>query len=107
MLNLNKYYRDLITSHNSRLFNVFLDRYALCKRLQRTDIPAKVSMIPFLRQVEYNVSQARAEHRKADEVFQRFMDKNQLVKKKKVFKKSQSFLSKPETDDTFLEFNQD
>ena len=35
------------------------------------------------------------------------MDKNQKNKKKKVLKKSQSFLAKPEQDDTFLEFNRE
>ena len=69
LLTLNKRYRHLIISQNSRLFNVFLERYALCKRLQRTDIPARVNMIEFLRQLEYNMDQARLEHRKADEIF--------------------------------------
>ena len=56
LLALNKHYRNVLTSHNSRLFNVFLERYALCKRLQRSDIPARVPIIPFLRQLEYNVA---------------------------------------------------
>ena len=107
LLTLNKHYRDVVTSHNSRLFNVFLERYAMCKRLQRSDIPARVSVLPFLRQLEYNMAQARVEHRKADEVFQQFMDKDQKNKKKKVLKKSLSFLAKPEQDDAFLEFGRE
>ena len=35
------------------------------------------------------------------------MAKNQQNKKKKVLKKSVSFLAKPEQDDTFLEFSRD
>ena len=69
LLVLSKHYLYIITTQNSRLFNIFLERYAMCKRLQRTDIPARVSMIPFLRQLEYNMDEARKEHRKADEYF--------------------------------------
>ena len=35
------------------------------------------------------------------------MDKKQKTKKKKVLKKSQSFLAKPEINDAFLEFSRD
>ena len=53
------------------------------------------------------MDEARKEHRKADEYFQQFMDKKQKTKKKKVLKKSQSFLAKPEINDAFLEFSRD
>ena len=35
------------------------------------------------------------------------MDKTQKTKKRKVLKKSQSFLAKPDTEDEFLEFSRE
>ena len=60
LLCLNKHYRNLITSQNSRLFSIFLDKYALTKRLERSDIAARIDMITFLKQLECNMAMAKS-----------------------------------------------
>jgi hypothetical protein len=70
---LNVQTRELFTGLNSALFDMFWRSYGLCSKLRRSELPGKLSLIPFLTNLERNMMRAEKEKALVEKTYQSFM----------------------------------
>ena len=87
--------REFLSSLNSALFDMFWSSYGMCSKLRRSDLPGKLSLIPFLINLERNMMRAEKEKALVENAYQSFMEKRQLKHQKvSVELKRNAFLKK-------------
>ncbi len=70
--------REFISSLNSALFDMFWSSYGMCSKMRRSDLPGRLSLIPFLINLERNMMRAEKEKALVENAYQSFMEKRQL-----------------------------
>ena len=75
LMRMNTKTRDIFSSLNSAMFDIFLRSYGLCSKIRRSKIPEKLDLIPFLTQLESNMAKAKHAKAQAESCYQAYIEK--------------------------------